>query len=96
MNFRVGQKIVCVDNSVDYGCTWQPGECPQIGEVYTVERIGFYFSPSVQLVELPRTCPVHKWFRQSRFRPIVERKTDISIFTKMLTPRELERVCGND
>ena len=86
MAFRIGQKVVCVDNSADVGRSWHPGERPIIDEIYTVERIGYSHGLlCAQLAELPRTCPEHKWFRQTRFRPAVERKTDISIFTKMLT-----------
>lgn len=64
------------------------------GEVYTID--GFeecFWEPhlGVHLAERPlsqdekrRYCGYHP----NRFRPIVERKTDISIFTKMLNTKK--------
>jgi hypothetical protein len=84
-NFRVGQKVVCVDAS---------GQCiePMCNEtdVYTVSRVflsPISKTPLIDLVELPRPLGMHDGvgFLAARFRPLVDRKTDISIFTKMLT-----------
>lgn len=92
-NFRVGQKVVCIDASERKG----PGKytvLPVQGRVYTVRGIsawqwncgfsgvGLYLEeihrPPTPQGEAPWGC----W----RFRPVVERKTDISIFKALLTP----------
>jgi hypothetical protein len=84
--FYVGQKVVCIDNS-----TWAFWcERPLVGPIYTISASWRHSSGEelVDLVELP--CRDHFLvafgFVGARFRPIVERKTDISIFKKMLTP----------
>lgn len=82
MSFRVGQKVVCVDDAPSLGREWFGYE-PKEGAVYTIAgfshgRYGDY--QVLVLVELN-----HPWgYRASRFRPVAERKTDISIFTAML------------
>ena len=92
-NFRVGQKVVCIDDEEREG----PGEytvLPVKGRVYTVRGVaswqwnsgvsgvGVYleelYRPLTSFGEAPWGC--------DRFRPVVERKTDISIFKAMLTP----------
>lgn len=89
MAFRVGQKVVCVDGSPAVGGgTW--GLEPQKGSVYEIRNIGtglVHGQPTLMfgIVELDGTVPGVFW-RASRFRPVVERKTDISIFTAMLNP----------
>lgn len=87
--FRVGQKVVCVDAS---GVA-----SPFIvrGRVYTItgfdnRRAGNSDQPGLYLAEVRavETRENYASFLARRFRPIVERKTDISIFTKMLTPKK--------
>ena len=77
MTFRVNQKVVCVDAHGSFGKL-------RDGQIYTVSDmgmfIGFYL---IDLAEVETEVP-HAWFPR-RFRPLVESKTDISIFTKMLT-----------
>lgn len=86
--FRVGQKVVCVDDGPSY---WGDAVPLLKNQVYTISGfrqpdyeggdIGIY------LVEVQ----VHEdeyytdSFLPSRFRPVVDRPTDISIFTRMLT-----------
>lgn len=74
--FRVGQKIVCVDPR-------GANPCLQKGRIYLCVGVEENF------IGVDCCCdgyhPSHRWF-PSRFRPIVERKTDISVFKKMLTP----------
>ena len=97
MNFRVGQKVVCVDDAEDFpdveGIDWRPLEIKK-GNIYVVRwcgphtdnilgteicvRLVGFVRPDDDYDDLP--------FRASRFRPIVERETDISVFTRMLTP----------
>lgn len=82
MAFRVGQKVGCVD----------AGGWPQIsiGTVYTVHSINNDYGCWLRLKEVN---PELGGYRASRFRPIVERKTDISCFTAMLNP-SLEDLAG--
>lgn len=94
MTFRVHQKVECVSLGIDggYGDEIQP----EVGGIYTVRDIRpSRYSPGEFAVHL---CEIHNslreydvglaeiWFRASRFRPIVARKTSIEIFTRMLTP----------
>lgn len=99
-NFRVGQKVVCVDDLTNFEC----GKLAELhrGRVYTVRKVGLQdvagdLKPAVWLEEARRDSdwiifPGHELqivdfgFRASRFRPVVERKTDISIFKALLTP----------
>lgn len=80
MMFRVGQKVVCVDGDPLWGlCT---------GSIYTIARVGFYRAGQasrlhVDVSEIKNSIPLG--WRATRFRPLSERKTDISIFTKMLS-----------
>lgn len=101
MAFRVGQKVVCVDVA---GLV-EADDVPRIaeGQIYTIEsiqiggptrrdRLGRRANMRFNLVGIRR---VHELgYGSFRFRPAAERKTDISIFKKMLTPntRNVERV----
>ncbi len=96
--FRVGQKVVCISGPIEAARGYNQEVQPAIGHVYTIRSIDDFddapphmphFGVGLLLEEI--TCPVHSGFGlecsfSSRFRPIVERKTDISIFTEMLTP----------
>jgi hypothetical protein len=86
MNFHVGQKVVCVDS----GAAADGVVMPLVkGCIYTVTGLKMasnglgVFLAEVAPPERPGFSPT---FRVSRFRPIVEKKTDISIFTAMLNP----------
>ena len=103
-NFRVGQKVVCVDDSDPVGSAgWHARKGTKFGlshgKVYTIEGIyeapGFYNgklenSVCLSLAELKKPPPpIHPWadgFNAKRFRPVVQRKTDISVFKALLTP----------
>lgn len=84
MTFRVGQKVVCVDDSrpvVGWAKQWlRKGN---IYEIRSIEPDG-----DIHLIEIARESGTP--FYHSRFRPIVERKTDISIFTAMLKPQGVD------
>lgn len=87
--FRVGQKVVCVDATV-YNAAWGANEEPTVGKVYTVTGYGdsiFGNYPVIHVAESHNPLG----YRASRFRPIVERETDISIFKAMLTPAGRKR-----
>lgn len=91
--FYVGQKVVCVRswgtrNREEY-------ECPVKGVVYTVrEFVDIGTEPSLRVCEI-HNSPIAwanveglvepSWVRHA-FRPMVERKTDISVFTALLDP----------
>lgn len=89
MAFHIGQKVVCVDDSNMLPLYGE--EIPVKGVVYTVRGI-HRDGNAIYLMEirneprqyLDRYAECSFWGR--RFRPIVEQKTDIRIFRKMLTP----------
>lgn len=102
MNFHVGQKVVCVDDTANNGpLSANMHNLIRKGEVYTIRDIdhraaGIHGSPSVRLEEV--ACPIQPatilgpWepgFHPRRFRPAIERKTDIGIFTALLKPKQL-------
>ena len=77
--FRVGQKVVCVDAS-------RFEQYLDEGRVYTITSINApYLRVDCRSANVTGG-PDDYGYDASRFRPIVERKTDISIFKAMLTP----------
>lgn len=98
MTFRVGQKVVCVETwSPTAGQGYGDEVGPIEGQIYTIRAIGCFNSsyPGMLLCRLHEIInPVRDYaegrdegaFGAFRFRPIVNRKTDISTFTRMLTP----------
>jgi len=97
MTFRIGQKVVCVDDFWEAPPAADHLIRPQKDQVYTVRDLapGWISSngPAIRLEEIINRKTLWQKsgfcelaFKTSRFRPLVERKTDISIFTAMLTP----------
>jgi hypothetical protein len=94
MTFRVGQKVVCVEDHDVVGTgVWYDDDRIARGEIYTIKRlwVDILGNPVCDLVERSRDTASNYWgFRlgycRTRFRPIVEKKTDISIFTALLDP----------
>lgn len=82
MTFRVGQRVECVDDSPDY--LGRPLVVSK-GSKYTIADVFDLFGETgVTLLEVdPGAAP---GWRASRFRAVVERKTDISIFKRLLVP----------
>lgn len=88
-SFRVGQKVVCVDAA--------GSEKVKEGTVYTVTWVsdwpaisgldGCVVSRGLALAEVEANGI---GFDARRFRPVVERKTNITIFKAMLTPSRVE------
>jgi len=81
VTFRVGQKVVCVE----------PIDELVKGEIYTISAVGRFDGGEnvmVDVAEIQNYAP-YAWYSY-RFRPIVERRTDISIFKKMLKPRGVD------
>lgn len=84
--FRAGQQVVCV-NANDYGL-------PQYGKastrlkknaIYTISQIVVLAGHDyLHLVGLEP----HGW-HHTRFRPLSENKTDISVFTKLLNTNKV-------
>lgn len=98
--FQVGQKVVCVDDFFP-SPLWSNGDTGGLkaGRVYTIRWIGVSYHPykgraqCILLEGITRIYYGTDWpFKATRFRPAVERKTDISIFRSLLTPhKEFER-----
>lgn len=97
MTFYVGQKVVCV-NDLNW---YEPSASkyfPKRGSIYTIRGMrGPYFDGmhGCYLNEIinPPDANGEEWtFCVSRFRPVTDRKTDISIFTQMLTPNSKEKI----
>lgn len=96
--FYVGQKVVCVGNPAKIKAFF--GEAyPHIGGVFTIREIIQHANgESFRLVEIVNKAAPYVegymecYFRAKYFRPVVERKTDISIFKAMLTPKTVESV----
>lgn len=105
--FHVGQKIVCVK---EYGQQREAAALgvilPQKGSIYTVRNFDDRgASPALRVHEILNPEVMHGCgiftepaFASHGFRPIIEKKTDISIFTAMLTPSPARsrELCGND
>lgn len=102
-NFRIGQKVVCIDDD----STPPPEfvvlshvEHPKKGMIYTVKEFQIAAVsglPCMLVEEIPdqiaillhegELCSARVLFRQNQFRPLVRRKSDISVFKSMLTPQ---------
>lgn len=102
MTFYVGQKVVRVPVSDEVRKSTSPylkdkatNGTPEIGGVYTIRAINIWPSKTILRFQefdyshLIGVGLVHiePGWNSLGFRPIVERRTDISIFTKMLGPR---------
>ena len=95
---RVGQRVVFIGpGECSLQRLVQPDIiCPIRNHVYTIRELTDLSDvPGLRLVEI-RNRPAH-WFegclevcwKREEFRPLVEKKTDISIFTGMLRKHEL-------
>ena len=100
MTFHVGQKVVCVDDGPGQLRGTRVWERPIVnGQIYTIRWVGiapYYNRLGVRLVGVDRGPDKfnREWddmpLNAHRFRPLIERKTDISIFTAMLKPSKVE------
>ena len=79
--FHVGQNVVCVDDSLPAN-KWHCAHPLIKGQVYTIHSL----TNGIGCVDIDGSG---RAWQNWRFRSIIERKTDISIFHKMLT---LEKV----
>lgn len=98
-NFVVGQKVVCVvDEWSKAGMmvllAHGPHQFPKKGCIYTIRNIdvfpgGYIYLHFVEIVNPVISFDHGDWeqgWDHRRFRPLIERKTDISVFKAMLTP----------
>jgi hypothetical protein len=106
MMFHVGQKVVRVAaiNTSDPMMFYYYEQVPTKGEIYTVREVfmdRFMYDTEdrqalllVEIVNRPRMWATHGFheagFQAEKFRPLVARTTDISVFEKLLTPRRVE------
>jgi hypothetical protein len=102
MAFRVGQKVIYLGPGPrSFRRIWKefrhPFERPKTDGIYTVANVYFHVEGDEEMIELlelpsPEDDYWAAGFRARRFRPVVERKTDISIFEAMLTGTKKRRV----
>lgn len=94
MTFYVGQKVVCVYSFPHEGHPDDVDGYPIRGNIYTVRGtitwpepigLGLYLFEIVRRPLLTEAGYCHeRTFAAAAFRPVEERKTDISIFTEIL------------
>lgn len=77
--FYSGQKVVCVDDSPSM---WGDDSGVKKGEIYTILEV-LFDGEGVTLWEI-NTQPSYVGYWAHRFRPITEKKTDISVFQEIL------------
>jgi hypothetical protein len=94
--FRVGQKVVCVREPCpghERRFAYPDEQIPKFGSVYTIRdalMIQGESCPQYRLQEIVN--PVYRYsqgamectYPHAAFRPVIERKTDISCFTQIL------------
>jgi hypothetical protein len=87
---RAGMKVVCVNARP---CPVWGALSLRKGAVYTVVKAFDVLGEFSVCLEEDQSPHITGAYRASRFRPAVERKTDISIFKAMLSPaKKRERV----
>ena len=93
-NFRVGQKIVCVDdnknkNPPPFGFRWTGKISISKGNVYTIKSIGVHpviGSTCVELIEVMKRSDTDYGYNVCRFRPLISQSDDIAMFKALLAP----------
>lgn len=85
-NFTVGQKVVCLSGE-NHPVLWTP----KTGAIYTIRSVFVWNEKAyIRLQEHSSDRCDGPWgeggWDATRFRPVVERKTDISVFKAMLNP----------
>lgn len=92
--WHVGQRVVCVDDLFE---DIYDEETPKRGVVYTIRGIKFWTVDKLSFTLEEITNPLklykegvsEKHFRETRFKPIDEKRLDI--FREMLTVKEREK-----
>lgn len=93
--FRIGQKVVCIDDDWSHPRDYLVTNFPKLNVIYTVR--GFVEDSTGQdrtfilLDEVvnPLIGGIESSFLAACFRPAVERKTSIDIFTAMLNQSQV-------
>jgi hypothetical protein len=98
MMFFIGQKVVCVDatqpeeRSLVAGLLYFDNDLRR-GAIYTVQRVGLTHPGDPEHLPCIEVDGADGWpVWAHRFRPVVERKTDISCFTKLIAPAPPRKV----
>jgi hypothetical protein len=102
MSFHVGQKVVCINDQplvvlrfLYFGFCMRKlllDHNLNRGDIYTVVATGLIGSvnhgdvPVIWVAEATHFKHPEWGFPALQFRPVIERKTDITIFTDLLTP----------
>lgn len=98
MTFRVGQKVAQFKPWPDNDTAYPDVSFTRMGVAYTIREILMVRGvTALRFVELRNpehryagfANPIEQPFPAAFFRPVVERKTDISIFTAMLNPSQV-------
>ncbi len=78
--FAVGQKVVCVNDDSSRGKFCGPAYASGLrnGSIYTIDGI--------HGDELVSVVGIEGEWNELRFRPLVEKKTSIEVFNKLLLP----------
>jgi hypothetical protein len=91
MTFRVGQKVVCMDDKPELGKRWTYKK-PHLGRTYQVTAC-YVDDDSDEVVRLRgmRRAP-HPGYLASRFRPVVElgTETGMAILRNLLETKQRE------
>lgn len=87
MAFYVGQKV---ERWRDAGNRYRVA-APPLRQTVTVSNV--FSVPGGDMIEIfeypsPETDEYYAGFTAELFRPVVEKKTDISVFTEMLKPKQ--------
>jgi hypothetical protein len=83
--FYVGQRVICID--ADWGPIAQEfNGHPQVGDIVVIAKIVTPPSHARPCDHFGLPGIPHYMYASTNFRPIVETKTDISIFTRLLVP----------
>lgn len=100
MTFHVGQKVVCIEGEFDQAAlAISLGVAlPTKGVIYTIRNFEDRGDePCLRLIEIVNPKIMHHGdifdepaYANDCFRPLVEKKTDISIFTAMLNQKQRE------
>lgn len=93
--FYVGQKVVCVnaDDQIPDAKTTGDWESPLVkGKVYIISQVPaiHFFYPEVPCLRVEGVVRFPDYpLAQSRFQPLEEKKTDISVFTEILNTTKI-------
>lgn len=90
--FHIGQKVICVDtrSPVIRGTQTDIKRLAE-GAQYIVTNTRIDPRTGIPAIQVDAIPEKYIWAQARRFRPLIEHKTDISIFTAMLKPKQKRR-----